>query len=190
VTIPTYSLLERRFLPAQFPPVVAVAEVPTTARLVYFGSDAMQARIRIALRSYARSELNFWKFPIAVFALTFSGAIGLERMLPIGGPIIVALGCFLIGLYVPVKILGQVDVAAEIYAADGEEYGARYDKASIWWTVPGGTYRIAFDDIARKRRRNGVTVVGMRNSRAICVLPDEIVPATIAHRLANRKRSR
>jgi hypothetical protein len=180
MTIPTYSMLDRKMLPPVFPPLAPSNPDDGQFDFTYTGSAAIEARIRSAMSAFARSDYNFWKYTAVVFvAAVATGIIGGARY-PIAMPVLSLILFLLIGGIVPRRILRQIDVAAGVYAVEGETYRSFFDDEAIWWAVPGGTYRIPFAAISRVFTTNGVTILGVGNSRAICVLPSELLPANFS----------
>jgi hypothetical protein len=176
-------------LPPDFPPAAPLDNVPTNYTYSYRGSFGIETRIRSALSAYARSDPRFWTYTVVVFvAAAAAGIVGAQQY-PVAIPIIAFLMFVIVGPIVPMQILRQIAVVAGVYAVEGETYQTFFDETAFWWAVPGGSYRVDLHDVVRIYRTAGVTVVGLRGTRAICVLPDELLPTDIASKIRRSARA-
>jgi hypothetical protein len=72
---------------------------------------------------------------------------------------------------------------AAMYANPHVTYRARFDTAGVIWQNQTGLYEIRWESISRGVRRSGVYLLGIENSRAICVLPIELLTQTARSRI-------
>lgn len=83
----------------------------------------------------------------------------------------------------PLGGLWEIREVAKTYSNPLVSYGASFSEAAIVWQTAAGTFQVKWDTIHRIYHRDRVTIVALENSRAIVVLPDELLTANAESRL-------
>jgi hypothetical protein len=186
MTIPSHSLLDRRALKPQYLPVAREVSPESTFDNSYVGSADIEHRVRAALRRYAIRGIRFWQFPVAVFVLFLFQTIAVGPRSETWYPFVTGGIAVIIAVVMPVVILRGADRAATENARVDETYGSSIDQESLLWKLPDVVFEMKFRDIARIFSYADVVIFRMKGSRAICVMPREILPPP---ELARIKRS-
>ena len=90
----------------------------------------------------------------------------------------------------PLYLSVAVRHAADSYAVEGEKYSSSFDQVHIFWQTPTDTYDVAWATIDRAVCKVGVTILTLKSSRAICVLPNELLTTQARARLDEIDRRR
>jgi hypothetical protein len=77
----------------------------------------------------------------------------------------------------PIVILAGIPHAARTYAQPDTQYATRYGDSSIVWKSSQGLFEVRYDTIARIFMHDDVVILALKGSRAICVLPAELIPS-------------
>lgn len=157
-----------------FPPVATVNSVPQRFDSSYEGSREIERRVRAAITTYALQTVPFWRSSVLLFLLGAVAAVGVLRSewnyYPITAVLVV-----LIAASVPFSELLDIRKVAKTYAFPHVTYAASLTDRSIMWQTPTGTFEITWDSVSKVVRRESVVVLTLQNSRAIAVLPYELL---------------
>jgi hypothetical protein len=174
MTFPEYSPLSGRISGEVFPPVASVNNVPQDFDRSYEGSKELQRRIRRALTAFAARTWKFWQTGIYVLCLGAFATFAVGRAdSSVYIPTLIFVVCFAAGG--PITSLRDISKLAKTYANRHAVYAASFGVDSFIWQTATGTYEIRWNSIARSITRDQVTVLALEDSRAICVLPDELL---------------
>jgi hypothetical protein len=133
-------------------------------------------RIRHALLAYAATRFGFWKFSILVLVLVVAATgADLLHTAPHYFEIVFPVSVLLI-LVMPVMIWIKIPGLAQEYALESGWYSTAFENDRFFWQTPSALYEVPYSSIGRVFRSHDVVILGLRNSRAICVLPSEIIP--------------
>jgi hypothetical protein len=182
LTIPTYVLFRDTALPPEFPPL---ADLTVTNKYDhnYVGNKEIEHRVRRAMSAYAASRFPFWQYSLLIVLLGGLTQVFGAQAEPWWFPIVLVGIVIVIGSFVPLKVLVEIARAAKVYARPGEEYLSSFGSSSFTWKTPQATYEVHYDQINRVMSRSRVVILGLRSSRAICVLPYELMSAERLDRL-------
>ena len=165
-----------------YPPVMPTDALPARFERTYIGAPELEVRIRRAIASYAVRTWAFWQSCIYVGALgLIIGAVVLHShvgLVPLFGLIVVVMATSM-----PLGGLWEIREVAKTYSNPLVSYGASFSEAAIVWQTAAGTFQVKWDTIHRTYHRDRVTIVALENSRAIVVLPDELLTANAESRL-------
>ena len=183
MTFTQYSPLAGRISGEVFPPVAPVNAVPQTFDRSYEGSEDLQRRIRHALTAFAVRTWTFWQIGIYVLCLGVFATFAVGRAdSSVYIPTLIFMVCFAAGG--PITSLRDIRKLAKTYANRHAVYAASFRPDSFVWQTATGTYEIRWDSIVRSITRDQVTVLALEDSRAICVLPEELITEVARDRLA------
>ncbi|MDQ1571122.1 MAG: hypothetical protein QOF79_1796 [Actinomycetota bacterium] len=183
MTIPTYAVLPWTRLPGEYPRLAEQGSIERDFAMTYVGSPALERRIRSSLRRFAVRRFSFWR-PSATAVILYTLAfIALGGREPIWVPITAAIVFLIIATAMPFATLRGVDIAATEYARPGEVYGALVEADSLLWKLPDVVFEISFSEVQRVVSYGGVSVLGLKHSRAIVVLPEELLSASQVARI-------
>jgi YcxB-like protein len=157
-----------------FPPLASVNSVPQQFDSSYEGSREMERRVRAAITTYALQTVGFWRSSVLLFLLGVVVAAAVLRSewnyYPIAAILVV-----LIAASVPLSELLDIRNVAKTYAFPRVRYAAAFSERTIVWQTMTGTFEIAWDSVSKVVRRERVVVLTLENSRAIAVLPYELL---------------
>jgi hypothetical protein len=160
-----------------------VEVLPARFERSYVGAPELEGRIRRAIASYAVRTWVFWQSSIYVSVLgVIVGVAGLHDYLALVP--FFALVIVVMAVSMPLSELWDVRKVAKTYSNPYFTYRAYFSAVSIVWQTAAGSFEVQWDSIHRIYRREGVTVMALKNTRAIVVLPDELLTATAETRLS------
>jgi hypothetical protein len=183
MTFPEYGLAARRKNGDVYPPTAATRVAPGTYSRSYRGSKQLQRRIFHALVAYAFQAWQFWQSSALIVF------VGVISTLVLGGAhtYIYVLGfAFTVAFASIMPIVGLRDLwrVSKTYALPNVMYATIFGEETFFWHAATGTYEIAWSTVARVITRDRVRVLALRDSRAICVLPTELVTPFAEERIA------
>jgi hypothetical protein len=182
VTFPEYSPLAGRRTGQVYPPVAPPSSVPPVYERTYRGTDEIEHRIRRALTAFAIRRWKFWQSSAFVVALGLLVAFTVDRnqwaaFLPtFGVALVMAVGLVGVGIL-------DVGKVSKVYASRHVVYASLFGAESFIWQTATGTYEIRWKSVARVVQRDDVAVLALEDSRAICVLPNELITPDARSRL-------
>jgi hypothetical protein len=190
VTIPEYDFATRRKLPPAFPPVASVQAAPNQFDQSYVGSKEIRQKLRRALTLYVAGQLRFWQYTIWIGLVGALGIAFTARGMPGWYLPVVVVIVVLGALLMPFRVAVGVRHAADTYALEGETYSSSFDQENIFWRTATDTYEIPWTAIDRPVFKRDVTILTLKSSRAICVLPDELITPDARSRFQETERTR
>ena len=174
MTFDSYNPLTGRTSGQVYPPVAPVRSVPKQFERTYQGSADVEARTRRAITAYAVRTWNFWQSSVYLVAVcVVVGAAVLKTTW--GFYPLLALFTVTMAGSIPVYELRDIRRLAKTYSNPHATYAASFTPNGFVWQSTAGTFEIAWDSIAKIIRRENVTIVALKSSRAIAVLPDELL---------------
>ena len=174
MVIPQYDLVTRRKLPPVFPPVMSVERIPVRFDQSYVGTKIIRQRVFRALLSFAAGQISFWQFSFAIAAVGSLGIAISSKGMP-GGYVAVTVSIVVIGAFImPLRLAAGVGRAADSYAIDGEMYSSIIGEETVLWQTPKDTYEVPWELVDQAVSKGDVTILTLKSSRAICVLPNEL----------------
>jgi hypothetical protein len=185
MTIPTYSLFIGGNSREEYPPLAVRSLHDSAFQKSYEGNSETENRVRRAMIRYAVGRLTFWKLPIAEAVVL----IVLLLLNPghFSGLSLAALIVILIGIasLLPARVLWSASRAASDYAKIGKVYSATFSENELYWRTPDATYEVPLRSINRYRDFDQVVIVGLIRTKAICVLPHELIGKDERQKLRN-----
>jgi hypothetical protein len=157
-----------------YPPVAAGDSIPRAFETSYEGSAELHRRIRSALTAYAIRDRRFWLTDIYLVGLCVVVGLLLGNNKPAVYLPTFGLG-ILMALAMIVTAFVDINHVSRLYSNERETYSASFKESSIIWRTQTGVYEIPLNSISRAVTRQRVTVLGITDSRAICVLPEELI---------------
>jgi hypothetical protein len=128
---------------------------------------------------FAVARLRFWAFPAWVMAFGVVSVVAESHVLPWAYLSALAGIAVAVALTVPIWTLSFIWKSSYEYARTNEKYASLYRLDSLVWRIPGRTFDVPFSLVERARLNRGVVILELNSSRAVCVLPSELVPKRI-----------
>ena len=161
---------------AEHPPLAADNLSSVHFENSYIGTIAMERRIRRVLTKRALREFQFWWIPVMGICLSIALVLfEVPRWPQIG---VVGFIVFLIiGASQPIGILQDVRRTAKSFSRLGEEYALHFGTFAFLWKVPRRVFSVRYALVKSMVEGEGVVVLKLAQSSAICVLPLELLSA-------------
>jgi hypothetical protein len=186
MTFDSYGPLTGRTTGRVYPPVAPIRSVPERFERYYEGSSDVEVRIRRAITAYAVRTWTFWQSSVYLVSLcVIVGAAIFKTSWGYYPPL--ALFTVVMAGSVPVYELRDIRKLAKNYSNPHATYAASFTPSGFVWQSTAGTFEIAWDSISKTIRRDNVTILALKNSRAIAVLPDELLTIEAGNHLKKMK---
>lgn len=157
-----------------YPALAPAGSIPKSFDRSYEGSKALRRRVRIALTAYSVRRWSFWDTSVYLILLglvvSFIASIGGVGVFLTFVAFVVALA-----LIVLASRLRDPSKISRLYANEHATYASNFKPDSFIWQTATGTYEVGWDSVASSITRERVTVLGLKDSSAICVLPEELL---------------
>ena len=182
MTFDSYGPLTGRTSGQVYPPIAPVHSVPEHFERLYQGSADLERRIRLAITAYSVRTWTFWQS--SVYLVILCAIVGAAILKSSWGDYpLLALFTVIMAGSIPFYELRDIRKLAKTYSKPHATYAASFTPSGFVWQFTAGTFEIAWDSISTMIRRDSVTILALKNSRAIVVLPDELLTSEAETRL-------
>jgi hypothetical protein len=182
MTFTEYSPVSGRKTGQLYPPAAPMESIPNEFDRSYRGSDEVARRIRLALSAFAIRCWRFWQSSILIVG------IGTVATIVVGRDewrVDIPAAIFVLGMasLAPIFVLWEIRGISRSYAKADITYSASFSTKAMLWQTATGTYEIPWGMMISCMTRANVTIIALENTRAICVIPHELITPAAEVRL-------